>query len=186
MSTNALASLQALANKQYKPRVQAPKPHDNNGFNNPPNLPSPNLPEPRIESVDINTDTNEVAIEIVGRLTKAVEDQLFSKGFKWQIASRIWIGDYNNETIKYLNVVWNQSIDLLEEEIQVIAVPDREEKTVHRLTGDIELIVVPDRDESMLDRYRRQVDELCESLKIDRADLLLLAIDHLYNSKLSN
>lgn len=36
-------------------------------------------------------------------------------------------------------------------------------------------------DEGIFDRYKRQVDELCESMRMDRTDLLFFAIDYLYS-----
>lgn len=171
MTTNnssALSALQALAQAQYKPRKPAsPTPLAKQ-------VEKVVIREPYIASVEINLDSKEIAVEIVGRLSEVIENQLFYNGFAFALGSRVWIANYNAETVGYLNSVWNQDIDIPSEPQNV------------ELVANPVPVPLPSVPEDLFERYKRQVDELCDKLKIDRADLLLMAIEHLYQAKLSN
>lgn len=174
-TTNALEALRALAKQQYKPKGQ-------------PEIEKPTVPVPaavkphnnaaNIRLVEIDTDRNRIDIYFNYVPSDSQRYELKQRSWRYNPDRVCWYHKYNRENVQYLNLHYGQDIDFIPSDnvpmgmtIETVSVP---------IPEPVPQVLESD-PASPFEQYKKQVKDLCEALKVDPADLALIAVSKLHD-----
>lgn len=128
--------------------------------------------------IDLHKKDNEIRISFTDQPSDGIKKLMLANGWKVQLVAGIWSHDDCEANREFCRKVFNAVLDPYEDHTvsdgcAVIDAPVLESDPVPSLDNDGS----PD-----FNRYKQQIRELLEHLKVDCADLQLMAIDSFHKA----